>query len=296
MSNQTKARVVRNDDRVDRGIWWYEDVKCPEVDAAIEERLRNGEKVTLTYGKLMERLLLFSGMSPVPSFYPMLIPVAEHKLQETTLNLESPVVVIGDASSSMNVAIRTATIISSLLSAIIKCDLIFFNVKSWSPEANPRTIEEVLSLARSTKASGCTAHAAALYPYYERKEIVRTFIVVTDEEENTDFQGTRFFPLFERYRQEVFDAKLVFVSFLRQQHSRGQMVYKAAELGLNVQQFVLNGSRPDLNKLDSILGRLGVQCSTFEEEVQKMTDRIGTEGLREVFDQLFGSDSSFDEL
>lgn len=39
------------------------------------------------------------------------------------------------------------------------------------------------------KATSATAPAASLYPYYEAKEIIKTFIMVTDEEENTSFEG-----------------------------------------------------------------------------------------------------------
>lgn len=50
---------------------------------------------------------------------------------------------------------------------------------------------QVLELALKTPASGCTANAASLYPYYERKEVLKTLIMVTDEEENTSFQNFR---------------------------------------------------------------------------------------------------------
>lgn len=36
----------------------------------------------------------------------------------------------------------------------------------------------------STEASGGTTPAASLHPFYRDKEVVKTFIVVTDEEEN----------------------------------------------------------------------------------------------------------------
>jgi hypothetical protein len=51
---------------------------------------------------------------------------------------------------------------------------------------------------------------------------------VTDEEENesiklADETKTRFFQLFMKYREEVYPAKLVFISFLAHQHDQGQM-------------------------------------------------------------------------
>lgn len=44
---------------------------------------------------------------------------------------------------------------------------------------------QVLHLATTINTTGATAPAASLLPYYERKEVVKTFVVVTDEIENT---------------------------------------------------------------------------------------------------------------
>ena len=52
-------------------------------------------------------------------------------------------VVIGDRSSSMNVAVRTATIIASVLCAICKATLCFFNDSNYEPPTMPRDIEQV---------------------------------------------------------------------------------------------------------------------------------------------------------
>jgi hypothetical protein len=60
------------------------------------------------------------------------------------LPLDPPVVVLGDASYSMDVAIRTATVIGSLLTALTNAELRFFNVQSIPPHVVPRTIEQVL--------------------------------------------------------------------------------------------------------------------------------------------------------
>ena len=70
----------------------YEDLACPAADAVISNRLNNGELVTLPYGKLMERLLLFrkmrqnnrasgtQAMEAAP-FYHKLLPFAENMLK-----------------------------------------------------------------------------------------------------------------------------------------------------------------------------------------------------------------------
>lgn len=40
-------------------------------------------------------------------------------------------------------------------------------------------------MAVEITATGGTSPAASLWPFYERKEVVKTFVIVTDEEENT---------------------------------------------------------------------------------------------------------------
>jgi hypothetical protein len=266
LNDESKARIASYEDKLDTILWYYEDLQCSNVDDIISERLKNGEQINLPYGKLMERLLLLrtlrdngietrhshrgfgrgrgrgrgrggyrnddddqrSTPSNKPAFYSDLLVIAEAQLQKIKLSLESPVAVIGDASSSMNVAIRTATILSSLLTAICSAKLSFFHTQMFLPSFTPKTIEDVLTLALTTNASGSTANAAGLVPYYDGKEVIKTFVMVTDEEENTDAPladgtSTRFFNLFIKYREEIYPAKLVFISFLRHQHAEGQM-------------------------------------------------------------------------
>ena len=243
----------------------YEDLECSFVDEVISERIRNGEEISLPYGKLMDRLLLIRTLRDdqpdIPAFYrnpeyasawrghdfvsahkkrgPQpekstlytdLILVAEKKLQSIQLTLESPVGILADASYSMEIAIRTATILSSLLTTICSAKLTFFHDQMFLPAFTPKNIEDVLTLALTTNVAGGTANAAALLPYYQNKEIIKTFIMVTDEEENDSIElpdgtKTRFFKLFLKYREEVHPAKLVFISFLAHQHDLGQ-IYK----------------------------------------------------------------------
>lgn len=88
-----------------------------------------------------------------------MIPVAEKRLKQISLPLQPPVVVIGkitafitsiltflgDASGSMEIAIKTATIISSLLTVLANAELRFFNGANFFPHVNPKTIKEVFS-------------------------------------------------------------------------------------------------------------------------------------------------------
>lgn len=287
---------------------WYEALRCDNVDEVLKYRFEHGglEQLDLPYGKLMERLLTIKiiregikeshSWQPekleriknptIAPFFPQLLPLAQEKLLKIKLNLEAPIVVIGDMSSSMNIAIRTSTIISSLLTAITSAKLVFFNDNNHNAEFIPTNIEEVLEMAVTIQACGCTSPAASLYPFYEGKEVVKTFIMVTDEEENTPYKGFNFLELYQKYREEVYPSKMVFVSFLRSQHAVGQMVSKLEEKEIPVMQFKLDNSRPDLTKLDTLFGLLSADSGSFEDQVTAMETDITSHGISQIFQDL----------
>ena len=60
-----------------------------------------------------------------------------------SLPLESPIVVMGDMSGSMDVAIRTATIIAAIMTAITKAKLVFFNTQCKDDTVVPTNMEQV---------------------------------------------------------------------------------------------------------------------------------------------------------
>ncbi|CAF0817119.1 unnamed protein product, partial [Didymodactylos carnosus] len=209
------------------------------------------------------------------------------------LPLESPVAVLADASPSMEVAIRTATILSSLLTAICTAKLTFFHHRSVPPQFIPKTVEDVLSLAILTKVEHSTAPAVGLAPYYEGKEIIKTFVIVTDEEENTratleDGTDYPFYPLFMKYREEVYPAKLVFISFLSQQHAEGQMYRQFVRDNVpDILQFKFNRQRPDLTKIDSLLGLLSTgKFESFENNVEPLQNQFAESGIDSVMTSL----------
>jgi len=105
------------------------------------------------------------------------------------LALESPVAVFGDASFSMDVAIRCATIIGSVLTLLTSAELKFFHSQCFDPVVVPKNVAQVMTVATETKADGLTAPACALVDYYNQKKVVKFFVVVTDEIENEKFQG-----------------------------------------------------------------------------------------------------------
>ncbi|XP_033744996.1 uncharacterized protein LOC117330667 [Pecten maximus] len=217
LTDESKGCVADKEVKLDTALWYYEDLQCKEVDQAIQARLDAGHQVTLATGKLMERLLVLrmirEGMnlqslddiyfkwdwerSPdgpnvfertpdysKASFSQSLQLHAEKRLQHISLPLEAPIVVMGDASGSMEIAIRTSSIIAGILTAVTSAKLVFFDDLNREAPFLPKTVEEILNLAISTKTGGGTTPAASLYPFYKNKETVKTFIVVTDEEEN----------------------------------------------------------------------------------------------------------------
>ena len=298
-NDKSKLKIAQKQDKLDTIIWYYEDLSCPAIDDIIRSRLESGEKLSLGYGKLLERLLMFKdnarglqAQSKLPLF-DLIIPIAENDLKKFIATVESPVAVIGDASGSMSVAIRTATIISSLLTAICSAKLSFFNRGNFYPKKNPLKVADVIDVAFETRADGGTAPAACLVPYYDNKEIIKTFVMVTDEEENAngttaDGATWRFYNLFMKYRETVYPAQLIFVSFLNHQHSAGQMYEEFVRNNVpNVSQFKFDRERPDLTKLDSILGKLCSNTSTtFLSDVEKLENIIKTQGVIEAFQSL----------
>eukprot|EP01124_Arcella_intermedia_P010569 TRINITY_DN17089_c0_g1_i2.p1 TRINITY_DN17089_c0_g1~~TRINITY_DN17089_c0_g1_i2.p1 ORF type:complete len:623 (+),score=161.36 TRINITY_DN17089_c0_g1_i2:41-1870(+) len=239
---------------IDVLIWWHEELQTPKVDEIIRARLLDGEVPKFTYGKLMERLLYFKRNRI--SFYDLIIPIAENRLRSIELLLEPPVAVFGDGSYSMDVAIRTATIIASVLTILTGAELKFFNVVTVEPPCYPANVTDVIEVAEKVAADGLTAPAAALWPYYVAKKPVKFFVIVTDEVENGKFNGKWFFPdLYRHYYEEVYPAKPVFVSFLENPNVKGRMVTALENMGIEVLQFRLDGKRPDLTKMDTLLGK-----------------------------------------
>jgi len=265
---------------LDTLIWFHEELVNDDVNREIGERLDRGEQPKFGYGKLMERMLYFK-RSNAP-FYPKMIPIAEKRMGEIRLALESPVSVLGDASYSMDVAIRCATIIGSVLALLTSADLKFFHSESFDPVVLPRTIPQVLQVATETKADGLTAPACALLPYYKEKKVVKFFIVVTDEIENEKYAGYYFPSLFKKYHTEVYPAKIVFVSFLENPSIKGRMVTGLESLGIVPLQFKLDGNRPDLQKLDSLLGLLATESSFFTAQIQEIAGKIKENGFKKV--------------
>ncbi|XP_033112656.1 uncharacterized protein LOC117113434 isoform X2 [Anneissia japonica] len=274
---------------LDTILWNYEDLACPGVNNIILEYLEKEQTVGLPYGKLMERLLMLKlrmKQGESVCFFKKLIPIAEVHLKKIEVPLQAPVVVIGDMSPSMGVAIRVSTIIASLFAVLTKAKLVFFHQINYTPPSVPKTTNEVLELATTLQTTGSTCPASSLWRFYKNKEVVKTFVVVTDEEENTNYKGYSFTELFKLYYKEVNKARLVFVSFLRSQHVTGEMVSKLQAEGIEVMQFKLDSQRPDLNKLDNLLGLLSVESAAFDVQVDSVESDICEQGLQKTIQNL----------
>eukprot|EP00306_Pavlova_sp_CCMP459_P013902 CAMPEP_0185187106 /NCGR_PEP_ID=MMETSP1140-20130426/4509_1 /TAXON_ID=298111 /ORGANISM="Pavlova sp., Strain CCMP459" /LENGTH=584 /DNA_ID=CAMNT_0027753461 /DNA_START=212 /DNA_END=1966 /DNA_ORIENTATION=+ len=190
------------------------------------------------------------------------------------------VAVLGDASGSMQVAINASCIIGAMMSALFDAELVFFNNQAFrsAKHASPRTAAEVLDVAEEVGAGGGTAPAAALHHFYESKEAIDLFIVVTDEQENNKHRGKFFAELFLTYRASVLPtAKVTFVSFLHPREG-GIMLKRLKDRGVEANQQRFDPQRPDLSKFDALFAsvlKTSVSCAAAVEHstVQHVQDR-----------------------
>lgn len=269
-------------------IWFLDELDFPGLDDVVGKRLASGEafldatgKGRDSFGKLLQQLLALRKRNA--SFAPLLQTHVEAQLQGIRLQSSKQVAVLGDASSSMQVAVESATIIGAVICSMLEGSLTFFNGGDFRPQVQPRTVEDVLAVSDQVRARGSTAPAASLYPFLRDKKKVDVFVCVTDEEENTDYTGNwcggyrgsagaklaqgadakDFAGVFESYLMQVNPgAKVFFVSFLRGTEDPGQMMRSMEARGLaeRCQQFRFHRSHPDLSKLSNLLGLLAVEA------------------------------------
>jgi len=263
---------------LEEALTFYEELAGGDVDAILEARIRSGEALTAeadgrrhaNFGKLMERVLLL--LRRKASFAPLLLPLAQDMLAAAVPGgggRGKRVAVLGDASASMQAAIDAAAIVACAACSTFDADLSFFNTRAFRPPALPRNAEQVCRIASRVRATGATAPAAALLPYYEGKEEIDLFVVVSDEDENTPAKTAagecaRFDALFERYVREVHPhAKVFFVSFLAQTDPGNMLPALHARTGMQerARQFKFDPRRPDLSKLSTLLGLISVELS-----------------------------------
>lgn len=268
-------------ERMETLLWYWDELHSTTVDQVLAEQLKRYQNVNLSYGKLADLLMKVES----DNLRNELIRIAENKLKEYNLSLPKPIVVLGDASSSMQVAVNTSSIITSLLCSLAKAELHLFRQGDEPIDNPPTDVESAVAFAKRMRASGSTSPASSLAYYYDRKQVVKTFVVVTDEEENTsskgksqwgassmfggkpaESDGLMFAPLYKKYCQEVYSAKLVFISFT-DPNTDGQMVKDLKNImgesafSEFVQVFKFNVRNPDLNRLDYALEQMTTATS-----------------------------------
>jgi len=263
---------------LDTLIWYHEELDDAESHVAstrLVSLLSAGEVPKFNYGKLMERIMYFKSLKTEQSLaiFELLVPIAEKRLSSMSLDLEPGVVVAGDASFSMDVAVRTATVIGAVISLLAdESRLKFFHVSLFDPPIQPQTIREVIHVAEHVKADNMTAPGCLIEPYLREKKVVKCFVIVTDEVENVK-HGVEYFPeLFARYYRDVYPAEVVFVSFLDNVNRKGRMVTALESMGFSPIQFRLDGRRPDLTKLDSLLGVISLRSSFMYSEIERIAN------------------------
>jgi len=163
-----------------------------------------------------------------------------------------------------------------LICSLTQAELQVFRERNYPIENPPRNVEDAVKFAKDIKAQNSTSPSASLYPYLRDKKVVKTFIIVTDEEENTscnsessywgtDITKDNFFSdLYKQYIEQVSPAKLIFISFT-DPNKDGMMVSALKKVigETKVQEFVdvykFSIKNPDLKRLDFILSKLARQ-------------------------------------
>jgi len=105
----------------------------------------------------------------------------------------------------------------------------------------------------------------------------------------TGQNGTYLFAeLFKKYQDEVSPAcKVVMVSFLNNLQGETQLMGDLQRVGVaasSISQFRFNQARPDLTKIDAMLGLLSSDTQDFALEVHVMAERIAQRGITEFIE------------
>jgi len=273
--DQIKLAIAKKE-KMETVLWYYHELKNTAVDAYLYTELKNYSIIDLCYSKLVELLTKVENKNLLDE----LIRIATNCREKYNINIPKPVAVFGDASASMSVAIKTSAIITSLLTYLTDAQLDIFKNVNYHIYDPPKTVRESLDLIKKMHADSSTSPASSLYYYYEKKIPIKTFIIVTDEGENTGYNGqnnwyntgnssTTFSALFMRYRAEIYNAKLIFISFT-DPNKDGQMVRELrGKLGKECDEYVktfkFDVNNPDLTRMDTVLAYMCKQDTMAEQ-------------------------------
>lgn len=249
--NDEMKRAVASKEKLRTVLWYVDEIGNNEL---IADRLEK-DPVDLPYGKLVDIILSL----PDSRLKTLLIEIAERKLKEQRLSIKSPVAIFCDASSSMEVAIKTSAIISSLLCAMTQAELNVFRDTNEVVENPPRSVRDALTFATQTKADRSTSPASSMYRYLSERKHVLTIFVVTDQEENTPFNKCDFADTYYKYAS-LFKTfpKLIFITFGSSTHMNVKLRVKLGPERFEqvVTNYVFDLNEPDLRKLDVVLAKL----------------------------------------
>ena len=273
LSNTTIANELAANIPLGTALWYFEELahSSTSVAATVLKRLETegvdtSSKTMASFGKLLERILLCRNRKEWNAVADALVPLASARLEDlqsqwgSAPSSEKTTIVLGDASASMQRAIEGATILATMISVCFDGELSFFQGTSIaSPYPKPRTVDQTLTICSKVRAGNCTSLAAALYPYFEKKQKVDQIFMVTDEQENTACEGYRFAGLLRKYKETVHpDVCLVVISV-----GAGCCQFRSslAKHGIDYKRIQIDDERADLTKFDSILSQLVVLSS-----------------------------------
>jgi hypothetical protein len=240
-------------------LWYWDELVTSRNIHSIVCRLKEVEDVDLSYGKVADIISKTDDAEVLSE----LVSLATKKSDEFRLDADCkdrvcPVAVLCDASSSMEIAIKTSSIITSLLTCATDASLDVFGSENLHIENPPRTVEEGVKFGKEMKTMGCTNCASSIGHYYDRKQVVNTFIIVTDEGENRSHNSMRFDDVYLKYIEEVNPANMIFISFtdpnndgLMVRNLRKRMDPDLFASLVSVYKFDVNN--PDMNRMDLVL-------------------------------------------
>ena len=243
-------------------LWYWDELVTPRNIHSVVVRLREVKDIDLSYGKIADIISKTDDQEILSE----LVALATKKSEEFNLDEDCksrvcPVAVLCDASSSMEVAIKTSSIITSLLTCATDASLDVFGSDNLHIDNPPRTVEEGVKFGKEMRTRGCTNCASSIGHYYERKQVVNTFIIVTDEQENTNWKNMRFDDVYLKYIEEVNPAKMIFISFsdpnsdaLMVRNLRKRMDPDLFASLVSVYKFDVRN--PDMNRMDLVLRNL----------------------------------------
>ena len=280
---RTKPTLMHNKETVEDlarniplhlAIWNFEELHAVsrECSKIVQQRLQNdgvmskiidtNDSKVYTYGKLIERIQTFHKMG-MDSLAKALTQLAKRRLdymKEMLTVLGTRVAVFGDASSSMQTAIDAATIFAAMVSACLNAELSFFSHRLVeSPYKKPSTVEQTMEVCKKIRANGCTSLAAALWPYFHHGLYLDTIVMVTDEEENTSWEGYSFAELLKAYKEKVNPNVALIVVCVGTGDKRFRQALQGN--GIEWKTVTIDRCRPDLTKFDALLEQVAAMST-----------------------------------